>query len=152
MKHFSLLSLISFFLLSCIGENFTCSESRYKVKNLLQDSVIVLYATSKYEFVKKDGTIIKPGETKMMCNNTYLCEDAGDNIKDGSAEGGFVATTNYVGDCHLIVFSMSGDTLGNFSSTSSIYNKENWDLSIDNKYNVDCILNLTKTLIDSATK
>lgn len=137
---------------SCIGENLDCSSSLYKVRNQLQEDVIALYETPKLKFDKKNGIVIASGETKNIVANTYLCEDAGENIKNGSVEGGFITTTNYVKDYHLVIFSLSGDTLGNFSATSSIYNRENWDLSINDNYDVDCVLNLTEDLIESATR
>ena len=152
MKNLLYLVLTCTLFSSCIGENLDCSSSLYKVKNQLQEDVIVLYETPKLKFDKKNGIVIATGETKTIVANTYICEDTGEKIINGSAEGGFIATTNYVEDCHLVIFSLSGDTLGNFSATSSIYNRENWELSINDNYDVDCVLNLTVDLIESATR
>ena len=145
-----LFSLIALLLSSCIGERLECSESHYNVKNQLKDSIFVIYSTAKYELDKNNGYIITSGDTKMMFNYSYKCTDFGGKIKEGTAEGGFVNLKNCINDYRLVIFSMSGDTLADFSPTSSIYDRENWELSMDEKYNVDCTLILTEDLIKTA--
>ena len=86
----------------------------------------------------------------MVADCGYQCTDNGGDIKKGTAEGGFLSLKNNIVKRHLTIYTMSGDTIADFSPTSSIYDRENWELSIDDKYDVDCTLILTEDLIKTA--
>lgn len=147
-----LFSLISILLASCIGETLECSETHYNVRNQLHDSIFVIYSTTKYELDNNHGVIITSEDTKMMFNYSYKCTDSGGKIKEGTAMGGFVNLINCIGDYHLVIFTMSGDTLADFSPSSSIYDRENWILNMDENYDVDCTLILTEELLKTARR
>ncbi len=149
MKHFFLFSLITLLLSSCIGERLECSGTFYNVKNQMEDSILVTFSSPE-KGIRRDTFIIEPGGKKMVADYGYQCLDNGGKIENGTAEGGFIDLKKGIDNWHLVICNVTGDTLANFSPTSSIYDRENWELSMDEKYNVDCTLILTEELIKTA--
>ena len=148
-KVFFLFSLITLLLASCIGETLECSESHYNVKNQLKDSILITYSSPE-KGIRRDSFIIESDGKAMIFNYSYQCLDNGGKIENGTAEGGFLALKEGIDNWHLVICNVTGDTLADFSPSSSIYDRENWELSIDDKYDVDCTLILTEDLIKTA--
>ena len=149
MKHFFLFSIIALLLSSCIGERLECSAAFYNVKNQMEDSILVTFSSPE-KGIRRDTFVIEPRGKEMVSSCGYQCLDNGGDIKKGTAEGGFLSLKNNIVKRHLTIYTMTGDTLADFSPTSSIYDRENWELSIDDKYDVDCTLILTEDLIKTA--
>ena len=151
MKHFFLFSIITLLLSSCIGERLECSGAFYNVKNQMQDSILVSFSSPE-KGIRRDTFVIEPRGKGMVSSCGYQCLDNGGDIKKGTAEGGFICLKNNLIKRHLTIYTMSGDTLADFSPSSSIYDRENWELNMDENYDVDCTLILTEELLKTARR
>ena len=151
MKHLFFMSLICLLLASCIGERLECSETHYNVRNQLQDSILITYSSPETG-IRRDTFYIKSEGETMIFNYSYQCLDNGGKIENGTAEGGFLDLKNGIDNWHLVIYNVNGDTLADFSPSSSIYDRENWILNMDENYDVDCTLILTEELLKTARR
>ena len=151
MKHSFLFSLISILLANCIGERLECSGTYYNVKNQMEESILVTFSSPE-KGISRDTFIIESGEKKMVADYGYQCLDNGGKIENGTAEGGFLHLKNGIDNWHLVIYNVDGDTLADFSPSSSIYDRENWELNMDENYDVDCTLILTEELLKTARR